>query len=598
MANIGLAQPVEELSHPIARPQIEQISQERGQNFADTLNLPFVDDFSYHKSNIPNPALWADAKVWVNKTMALGMYSYGVATFDGLDQGGFPYIQGSLTSDTLADVLTSRFINLEGRSNVFLSFFYQPKGLGEAPETNDSLVVDFWAPGINQWRRVWSVRGEGEIQPFRAAMIPVNNPDYLKKGFRFRIGNYGARGGAYDMWHVDYLVLNANRNPADTLIFDPAFVNFHPFMLTGNFTHIPYWRYQNNRLKETATFTYRKNGNPGSINVILARYRAFFQGNQIASSAGSPSIDDFHPYNTEVAFDQTFLPPQGQPIVLNPLPQEEFELEMYSYFTGANEGIRRNDTLWHTQSFRNFYALDDGSAERAYGVANQAQVYTLFSFTPEVADTLKGLYINFTPAGVDATQNDFRIAIWLNNNNFPSELLYESDSLYKPEYVPNWQNFSIYELDKPFFLNNPVFIGVKQRTAEKLNIGFDLHNPNKSQIIYGDGVNWFPSAFDGSLLIRPFFRYAPLDLSVSNEPLAENSFLFYPNPVRDELNFRSSIENTEGFLIELYDLSGRKVMEQALSESMSMNYIKSGMYVLLVKNKNQQVLYRQKINKL
>jgi hypothetical protein len=596
---VAQSQPTEFLSHPVQRPQsaINHTSA-RTQNFDDTLGLPFADDFSYHNSEIPNPRLWSDAKVFINKTLAIGMYSYGTATFDGLNEGGFPYLEGSLSSDTLADVLTSRYLDLSNRNNVVLTFYYQPKGLGEAPETNDSLVVDFWAPGLNQWRRVWSVRGEGDVKPFKAAAIEINQPEYLQKGFRFRIGNYGARGGAFDMWHIDYLRLNANRTLADTSVVDAAFINFHPNMLTGNFSHIPYWLFDNSRLKTTASMTYRKNGNPGSINLILGRYNVFYQGNLIAASGGSPSLDDTHPYNTEVVFDQSYTPPQGQPIVINPLPNQEFELNMYSYFTGANEGLRRNDTLWHTQSFRNFYAFDDGSAERAYGIENQAEIYTLFSLTPEQADTLKGLYINFTPAGVDATQNEFRIAIWLNNNNFPTQLLYESDSLYTPEYVHNWQKFGIYELDEPFYLNNPVFIGVKQRTAEKLNIGFDVNNPGKTQIIYGDGFNWFPSAFDGALLIRPYFRYAPLDLSTQSIDLQGHSFTFYPNPNKGILNFKTDLDDTRNLILELYDISGRKVMAEPLREYVDINILKSGMYVLLVKDQNNTMLYRQKISKI
>ena len=89
----------------------------------DTILPPFVDDFSY-RSAVPNPALWSDANVWINDALPLYQNSVGVATFDGCNEFGKPYVPGSTNSDTLADVLTSNYLNLQGMSNVWLSFQY------------------------------------------------------------------------------------------------------------------------------------------------------------------------------------------------------------------------------------------------------------------------------------------------------------------------------------------------------------------------------------------------------------------------------------------------------------------------------------------
>ena len=93
----------------------------------DTILPPFVDDFS-RSSGVPNPALWSDARVWINDAMPLYQNSVGVATFDGCNEFGKPYLAGSTNSDTLADVLTSNYLNLQGMSNVWLSFQYQRAG--------------------------------------------------------------------------------------------------------------------------------------------------------------------------------------------------------------------------------------------------------------------------------------------------------------------------------------------------------------------------------------------------------------------------------------------------------------------------------------
>ena len=62
----------------------------------DTLqiNLPdnrviFRDDFSSY-AGWPHHELWVDRQAYINSTFGLNPYSIGVATFDGLDEKGYP----------------------------------------------------------------------------------------------------------------------------------------------------------------------------------------------------------------------------------------------------------------------------------------------------------------------------------------------------------------------------------------------------------------------------------------------------------------------------------------------------------------------------
>ena len=95
----------------------------------------------------------------INSTHSKNALSIGVATFDGLNENGFPYDPTNNSSDTLADVLTSKYFDLRGENNVFLSFYYQGGGLGEAPSLDDSLVVEFWATADSTWEQVWVTKG-------------------------------------------------------------------------------------------------------------------------------------------------------------------------------------------------------------------------------------------------------------------------------------------------------------------------------------------------------------------------------------------------------------------------------------------------------
>ena len=76
------------------------------------LVLPFYDDFSY-AGPYPNPSLWLDQYVFVNNTKGVAPPTIGVATFDGLNQFGYPYDSTVVSSgNTIApphssDTLTS-----------------------------------------------------------------------------------------------------------------------------------------------------------------------------------------------------------------------------------------------------------------------------------------------------------------------------------------------------------------------------------------------------------------------------------------------------------------------------------------------------------
>ena len=106
----------------------------------DTLDLPFLDDFSY-EGPYPN-SLWLDKHAFVNNHWAYQPPTVGFATMDGLDENGTPWGGGY----GRADFLTSNYIDLSpynSSSNVYLSCYVERKGYGYYPNEGDSLVVEF-----------------------------------------------------------------------------------------------------------------------------------------------------------------------------------------------------------------------------------------------------------------------------------------------------------------------------------------------------------------------------------------------------------------------------------------------------------------------
>ena len=114
-----------------------------------SLTLPFFDDFSDTKV-FPNQKKWQNRNVFVNDGFPLFPTNYQAATFDVLDKNGSVYSNGS-SNAFIADSLISMPIRLEDENgerlspadSVYLSFYFQPQGNGDAPESHDSLVLRF-----------------------------------------------------------------------------------------------------------------------------------------------------------------------------------------------------------------------------------------------------------------------------------------------------------------------------------------------------------------------------------------------------------------------------------------------------------------------
>ncbi len=120
-----------------------------------SLQLPFLDDFS-DITVYPDTARWIDNEAYINATFPYYPVNYGVATLDVINARGQVYV-GATPFSFQADHLTSRPIRLDSvfdadlgqmialtpADSVYLSFYYQPQGRGDAPLDHDSLVLQF-----------------------------------------------------------------------------------------------------------------------------------------------------------------------------------------------------------------------------------------------------------------------------------------------------------------------------------------------------------------------------------------------------------------------------------------------------------------------
>ncbi|MBO4328304.1 MAG: hypothetical protein J5831_02710, partial [Bacteroidales bacterium] len=115
---------------------------------SQALTLPFYDDFSGTLA-YPDALKWADRNVYVNPGFPLHPVTRNAATFDVLDAEGHVY-DYAISNPFIAEHLTSNVLRLDSvfdpepraltpADSLYLSFFYQPQGNGNAPEAGDSL---------------------------------------------------------------------------------------------------------------------------------------------------------------------------------------------------------------------------------------------------------------------------------------------------------------------------------------------------------------------------------------------------------------------------------------------------------------------------
>lgn len=571
-------------------------SQEHSAKQQVALNLPFTDDFAY-PSNTVDPTKWESSDVWVNQTWAKNPITIGFASFDGLNRYGRPY--NYVGNDSTCDILSSLAIDLSNPTDsVYLSFYFQAGGWGEAPAVgDDSLVLEFWHGGDSAWYSIWKNENYPS-ESFQQVMVAVPS-NFFRADFKFRFKNYGSKEGALDLWHLDYVRLNDQRRHNDTILNDVAFTRPHPSLMTS-YESIPWWHVNQalnigNRFKQDLRLYYRRNSHPNGPrpNRILGEFRIELQGN-IVQQNGAPDgdLDDLHPDNVEVRYPVPDTADIGRPRlnIINPPYADEFEFIATQTYSGGSEIYSHNDTIRRRQVFKNYYAYDDGSAERAYEIRNNRGGFIVQRYDVLVNDTLRGLQIYFQPALYDLEDQEFTILMLSNASGLPSSIIYESDSVYTAQYTDG-NFYQTYMLDTTLqgpITTGTVFIGIRQKNSDPLSLGYDQNNRGYTTAFYGELNDMYQSFLGGTIMMRPVFRYAPRDLSVDNLQ-TEQSMEVYPNPNQGNFQIKLPLDlhDLEGAEFVMHNLSGQELGRYPVAENLSCSHLPKGIYLLRLEAKDR-----------
>lgn len=552
-----------------------------------SLSLPFFDDFSNYKG-YPKPTHWEDQDAFVNTNLPFEPLNLGVATLDALDAFGNPRNIVSSSAHGAADYLTSKYLDASGYTQLYFSFYFQPEGIGNAPEVNDVLELEF-KDTAGVWLSVWDTLGFN-LSPFQKIAITIDDPAFLHDNFQFRFHNKATLSGNFDHWHIDNVLLTEDYN----LFLDEEDIAF----VTGEVSLLEYYHQMPWRHFQTSQdvwmredFDSKLRNNYTTTQSVDYRYDVYEYQSLIHHypTTGPTRNDNIFEYSSlgNYSYSQHSVSPIALYTYLftdNGGQDAEFEL-CQSITTDDASHFKNNDTLFHTQYFQNFYALDDGSAEASYGV-NVAGGKVALRFNLAKPDTLKAVRMHFEQNLVDVSASAFQIIVWENDGGIPGNPIDTCQLLFYPEYTNEHNGFYQYILEDPIYLSSSFFVGWQQFYSDILNIGLDKNTINNDRMYYNVGSSWQQSSCsgcEGSWMIRPVFGTLTTT-DITFEQIYD--FEIYPNPSSDIVN----IKFTYPFIVRVFDVSGTMVyFENNPSKSLSLttSLLDSGMYIVELISENQ-----------
>jgi len=547
-------------------------------------SLPFIDDFSY-QGPYPNPLLWEDKQAYVNNTMSDNQITRGMATLDGLNQYGRPYYPNQFSSG-LADSLTSVSIDLSTfntASNVYLSFYYQPQGLGFSPELDDSLFL-YFKNSSSQWVRMWQQWGT-PWQPFKIQLIPVTDPQFLHNNFQFRFVNIASLNLNNDTWNIDYIKLDANRSPSDSIMNDIAFT-LEPSSILLPYSSMPYRHFTANQANEKSAFQsiYVRNNSTANQTLNIEH-----KATELASSS---SISTFSLPSAGIGTNSQLIQtvPTYTISYSAPSPTSKVVIRNQYYFNSIVVNDRKdNDTIVRDAVFDNYFAYDDGSAEKAYFLysAFNYPAKTALAFKLNEPDTVRGISVFFGAQAPTAAGKYFSIVLYkqLAGSGLQDSIIQQED-LYQVQYDTLLNGFTTYAFSNPVALQSgSYYIGITQPAnfgSDSIYYGLDVNTNTSSQYLYYnvDG-SWYASSVAGSVMLRPMVGQFFTPTQVGSALPKESMVSIYPNPANDIVHIQTSDAIASG---KLFDMFGHTLQQLVKNQAkLSVRDLVPGIYFLDLK---------------
>lgn len=585
--------------------------------YADTVvKLPFWDDFAITRDRFDSLKWSITQGVVLSNSYARNAPTIYQAVFDGVDANGNAYSESSSFFNGAGDSLVSQSVDLSNiaqsrRNTLYLSFYYQIRGLGEIPEESDSLQLQFytvdstWVPvDINPANpNSLALTGgtslmqfdEDSLLLFNQVIVPVQESRFLHRNFKFKFVSYTNLSGIYDSWLLDYIYLNIDREPQETTYRDRAIASqptspFFPYYSIpadqfAAFASVSQRAPQHIALTnlETGIFTVEfnhiiRNLNTGQVISSGSITDDLFTSVEFGRTVSGISPVDMITGNDSVVIESEFYYNTGDTLLA-----EDNSIGQNTYYS---VDLRQNDTLRNRYTLNNHFAYDDGTAEFAAGI-NLLGGKLAVQFTCYEQDTLSAIDVYFPQISPTNEGETLDIVVWLDLENNEGEEVVLRRIPYTIESAGRNQYARI-SISDPVLLADTFYIGYVQFTDNFVGLGFDKNSPGGADKIYFNTEReWIQNErIEGSLMIRPVFeKQADFVLSDQKSPALQRTKI-YPNPSDDGIFYMD--QKLGEWTVT--DLSGKVIRKGDGGKlSISLPSGKPGMYLLHYFNKDQKI---------
>lgn len=562
------------------------------------ITLPFIEDFSSHFV-YPDQNVFTDSLVFISGSFAYNPFSIGVATFDGFDQNGNFYEHGS-SFQFPADSLSSTTIRLDSilsgsphitsiADSLYFSFYFQAQGLGEKPDSDDSLVLQFYAANQDKWINIWASKGMSLLEfqtlynaDWKCVMIPILDTMFFNDGFRFRFMNYASYADLSfptwasnaDFWNIDYIYIDSDRDMNDSLPEDLCFKERKETLLKNHY-NMPWNQFLANTSGEMSSnidVPY-SNYSASLINATERLIITDLSGTTTTYNSGLSAANI--PAYTDTSFYRSPVPYTFNSLVTN---NAEFLVQLCINTATISDMIASNDTLAFYQRFYNYFASDDGIPEAGYGLSVDGALLA-YAFTLNIPDTLQSIQMYFNKTLDNANEIYFYLTIWDDNSGAPGNIIYQQQGVL-PQFDTGFYNYHNYLLENPLPVSGTFYIGWEQTSDEVLNIGFDMNSDRSDRIFFNTDGNWYNTLYEGALMIRPVLgSTAEVFLDIEEH---QNDIIIYPNPCNHcgIISIQGLTETPE--IISIYNLNGRLLLQEINSISIKTNELSAGFYLMKI----------------
>ena len=582
------------------------------------LDLPFFDDFSYSTPH-PDASHWEDRQVFINDTWATNLVSVGVATFDGLDATGSPYGGGAGSSDTL----TSMGLNLGGLATAYISYYIQPRGLGDLPEGDDKNLILEFLSSDGEWvemerHTAGDILRDSVLQFDFIGPIAINESQFLYDGFQFRFRNISSRDGASDLWHLDYV--RVEETPTNQVIDDLAFTKLPPSIFK-NYTSVPLTHFNDPELVEAELRSelpielYNHSNQTLTTEESLLRLRYVSPSNEVRAFI-PPTLFD----NPNFAAKRQDV---GQSIRRDYLdrlerqrldPAENFQAKMIYEMTPAPQvdqaGILRNDSVVSFTTIDDYYAYDDGSAESLITIGGLGGSVAM-EFINYKSDSLRGFQIQIPRFISGAANSQITLKVWLEDLSTEPVAELTVSPFFVDEIRDTLQAFTTYALkDEITGEATPIalpvgkfFVGWTQGNcninfSNCVPIGLDRNTTDAGEKVFlfqnnegfwrNVGTDPILAHLKGALMLRPILgTETPLDSELAtsiNELKLDEVMQLFPNPATDIVNVQVFNGDYEKYQLQIHNVLGQLIDAAPLQAQLDISSYPLGTYLLQITN--------------